>query len=126
MSCEHHKAARVFIGFINDQLAAFISVLHFPHPKTRNIKKVHRLVVLPDYQGAGIGIRLLDEIGKIYLDNKQRFTIVTSAPSLMYALKRHKNWRCTHKGRSASHKGLNKVGDFGSANRLTTSWELIS
>jgi len=37
---------------VNDEIAGFISVLHFPHPKVKNMKKVHRLVVLPDYQKA--------------------------------------------------------------------------
>ena len=43
-----------------------MSVLHFPHPATKNLKKVHRLVVLPDYQGIGLASALLNTIGSYY------------------------------------------------------------
>jgi GNAT superfamily N-acetyltransferase len=56
--------------------------------KLKEYKKVHRLVILPDYQGAGIGLRLLNEVGKIYKHEQQRFSIMTSAPSLINALKK--------------------------------------
>jgi GNAT superfamily N-acetyltransferase len=57
LSHSHNNAANVFIATVNDEIAGFISVLHFPHRvKLKYIKKVHRLVILPDYQGAGIGL----------------------------------------------------------------------
>ena len=86
LSHTHNNAAKVFIATINDEIAGFLSVLHFPHPKVKNMKKVHRLVILPDYQGAGFGIKFLNEIGKIYKKQKFRYTIVTSAPSLIHSL----------------------------------------
>lgn len=128
LSHSHNNAANVFIATINDEIAGFLSVLHFPHPKSKNIKKVHRLVILPDYQGAGFGIRFLNEIGKIYKKEKQRFTIVTSAPSLINALKNSNEWRCNHFGRlivknKSAMKSLKKDG--GNSNkRITASFEL--
>ena len=88
LSHSHNNAANVFIAIINNQIAGFLSVLHLPHPIAKNIKKVHRLVILPDYQGAGFGIKFLNEIGKIYKKQNYRYTIVTSAPSLINALKK--------------------------------------
>lgn len=121
LSHSHNNAANVFIATVNDEIAGFISILHFPHPKTKNMKKVHRLVILPDYQGVGIGLRLLNEIGKIYKDEQQRFSIVTSAPSLINALKKSIKWRCNHIGR---HKAHNGVLGRGSEQRATASFEL--
>lgn len=125
LSHTHHNAANVFVAYVNDQLAGFISILHFPHPKAKNIKKVHRLVILPDYQGAGIGIRLLNYIGDYYLNKDQRYRIVTSAPSLIYALKKHPRWRCVTFGRNTPYKGsvTNRVVDH-SAQRLTAGFEM--
>lgn len=123
LSHTHNNAAKVFIATINNELAGFLSVLHFPHPKSKNIKKVHRLVILPDYQGAGFGIRFLEEVGKIYKKNNFRYTIVTSAPSLIYALKKSKLWNCNRFGRKLSSKN----GEFkkiSSANRITAAFEL--
>lgn len=129
LSHSHNNAANVFIATVNNEIAGFISVLHFPHPKLKNLKKVHRLVILPDYQGAGIGIKLLNEIGSIYKQEKWRFNIVTSAPSLISALKNNNKWACTHYGRNTPHKGVLKsnVGNLssGSENRVTASFELI-
>ena len=88
LSHTHNNAANVFISMINGEIAGFLSVLHFPHPKVKNMKKVHRLVILPDYQGAGFGIKFLNEIGNIYKKEKQRFNIMTSAPSLIFSLKK--------------------------------------
>jgi ABC-type lipoprotein export system ATPase subunit/GNAT superfamily N-acetyltransferase len=127
LSHQHNNAANVFVLFINDSICGFCSVLHFPHPIVKNLKKVHRLVILPDYQGLGIGIKLLEEIGKIYKENKNRFNIVTSAPSLIFSLKNRLNWRCINFGRNAAHKGVLKtVGNLssGSEQRITVSFEL--
>ena len=127
LSHSHNNAAMVFSAFLNDQLCGMCSVLHLPHPVAKTIKKVHRLVILPDYQGLGIGIRFLNEIGKYYVKNGWRFTIVTSAPSLMFGLKKDKNWSCKHFGRMVATSGIlhgsNNKGT-NSKHRLTTSWEL--
>lgn len=125
LSHSHNNAANVFIALINNEIAGFLSVLHFPHPKSKNIKKVHRLVILPDYQGVGFGIKFLNEIGKIYKQQKDRFTVVTSAPSLIFALKKSNLWKCNQFGRNTPHSGelRNKIIDL-SKQRLTASFEL--
>lgn len=123
LSHSHNNAANVFIATINDEIAGFLSVLHLPNID-KTFKKVHRLVILPDYQGAGFGIKLLNEVGKVYKQEKWRFTITTSSPSLMYALKSNKLWRCNFFGRTKGHKGLKALQKTGATNRLTASFEL--
>jgi ABC-type polar amino acid transport system ATPase subunit/GNAT superfamily N-acetyltransferase len=125
LSHSHNNAANVFIATVNNEVAGFLSVLHFPHPKTKNMKKVHRLVVLPDYQGVGIGIKFLNEIGYIYKKEKQRFNIVTSSPSLINALKKSKEWNCIRYGRTKeTGKGEALLRGTTSKNRITASFEL--
>jgi len=70
-----------------------------PHPKVKNLKKVHRLVILPEFQGIGIGLKFLNEIAEIYTNQNFKFSITTSAPSLMFGLKRRKEWILTRKSR---------------------------
>ena len=125
LSHTHNNAAKVCIATINDEIAGFLSALHFPHPRAKNIKKVHRLVILPDYQGAGFGIKFLEEIGCIYKKEKYRYNIVTSSPSLIYALKKSNKWITTRYGRTSSQSKDTTVGNMNtSKNRLTVSFEL--
>jgi len=84
------------------------------------------LVILPDYQGLGFGIKFLNEIGYIYKNDGFRFTIVTSAPSLIYALKKRTQWALTNYGRKTKHKGemFEHQKGSNSAKRITASFEL--
>ena len=52
---------------------------------------------------------------------KDRYTIVTSAPSLINALKKSKQWNCKHFGRFKAHNG---VLGRASEQRITASFEL--
>jgi ABC-type lipoprotein export system ATPase subunit/GNAT superfamily N-acetyltransferase len=125
LSHSHNNAANVFIATVNDEVAGFLSVLHFPHPKVKNIKKVHRLVILPDYQGAGIGIKFLNEIGNIYKKQNFRYTIVTSAPSLINGLKNNNKWFCIRYGRTKEvGKTSTELKGSTSKERITASFEL--
>lgn len=129
LSHNHNNAAHVYLATINNEIAGFLSVLHLPHPHVKNIKKVHRLVILPDYQGAGFGIKFLNEIGKIYKKQNYRYSIVTSAPSLIYALKKSNKWMCKNFGRlkgggTGLLHGKNSKSTSNSRNRITASFEM--
>lgn len=73
-----------------DKIIGIIGVIHFPHPKNRKIKRVTRLVILPDYQGVGLGTRFLNVIATFYDDFD--FTITTSAKNLIHALNKSDQW----------------------------------
>jgi ABC-type polar amino acid transport system ATPase subunit/GNAT superfamily N-acetyltransferase len=117
LSHYHNNASTVYVAYVNEQLAGFISIIHQPHPKVNNIKRIHRLVILPDYQGIGIGVKLTEYIGKIYKNDGYRYTITTSAPSLINYFKKSDNWMCRKFGRNKKHKTGN------SSARITTAWE---
>ena len=68
MSTNLNPSAKCFIGYIENNPVCFFAVLHFPHPKVKNFKKGHRLVVLPDYQGLGIGHIFSSEIAQDFID----------------------------------------------------------
>jgi len=81
-------------GLYNDKndIVGFIGICHFPHPRNKKIKKVTRLVMLPEYQGIGLGIRFLNEIAKMYVAKGWDFAIQTSARNLIMSLKKSDNW----------------------------------
>lgn len=124
----HNNAAKVFIALVNGEIAGFCSVLYFPHPIVKNMYKEHRAVLLPDYQGIGLGLRLSDFVADYYVANGYRYTSVTSSPAMIGARKKDKNWICTHIGRLSSGQGkIQNKKDLNttSAQRITTSWEYI-
>lgn len=125
LSHSHNNAARVFIATVNDNVCGFCSVIHFPHPNCATLKKVHRLVTLPDYQGIGVDNLMLNKIGEIYKQQGFRYTITTSSPSLLYSLKNDKSWICNRTGRTGrtGMKSLDK--SISGINRITVSFELI-
>ena len=93
----HNNAAHKYIAEINGQAVGWCSVLHFPHPKVKNIKKIHRVVIKPDYQGVGIGGHLITKIASYYKSLNYRVSIVTSSPSFIFGLKNSFNWVMTRK-----------------------------
>lgn len=68
-----------------------MGVLHQPSTNKR-LKRVSRLVILPDYQGIGLGSRFLDYIAKLYYKKGFDFSIITSARNLIYSLRKSKKW----------------------------------
>ena len=55
MNTEISSSARNYGLYDKNVLIGFCSVIHFPHPKNKMIKHIHRLVIHPDYQGIGLG-----------------------------------------------------------------------
>jgi GNAT superfamily N-acetyltransferase len=114
-------AAQCYLGLLNDKPVAFLAVIHFPHPKRKNLKKVHRLVVLPDYQGFGIGLNFLNFIADFYKNKNYAFGITTSQPALNHALKKSDKWVLIRYGRMVNQNKLS-LNRSNSNNRLTASW----
>lgn len=115
-----NSSAKCFCLTVNKKIAGFMAVIHFPHP-IKCYKKVHRLVILPDYQGIGLGKLFLEEIGKII---NYDFAITTSQPALINCLKKSNNWICTRNTRNTRNTGsigkeLNKTL---SNKRITTTF----
>lgn len=79
----------------DNDIIGFIGVLHFPHPVNKKIKSISRLVVLPDYQGIGIGHKFLNVVADIYAKQGYDVKIVTSAKNLIMALKNDSKWMLT-------------------------------
>ena len=129
LSGSHNAVARKFVAEINGVPVAWCSVLHFPHPKVKNIKRVHRLVVRPDYQGLSIGIKLLEFVASYFKNRGYRLQIVSGLSYLVKVLSKSKNWCLSRQGYSpacvnetAKKKKLDKSD---SRNRLTASFEYI-
>jgi GNAT superfamily N-acetyltransferase len=68
-----------------------MAVLHQPSTN-KKLKRVSRLVILPDYQGIGLGTKFLNVMAKIYINLGYDFSIITSAKNLINALRKSDEW----------------------------------
>jgi GNAT superfamily N-acetyltransferase len=91
--------------------------------------RVSRLVVLPDYQGIGIGKRFLNFVAELYSSQtKMPFYILTSNPQIIRG--NMKNWKVTRFGHASRGWGNtrinNEIRGSLSRNRMTVSMQYIS
>ena len=84
-------------------ICAFI---HFPHNKIKLIK-VHRLVILPDYQGIGLGNKMLSECCKKVrlLHKNKKISISTSLLRFAKSIEKNKDFICFFQGASNENNG---------------------
>ncbi len=79
--------------------------------------RISRIVVLPDYQGAGVGGVLRDAVAVQAMRRPgcRRLSIVTSHPGMVAGLKRSPDWVCTDVSNGSRRPGLLR------GNRVKTS-----
>lgn len=84
---------------------------------------IGRLVIVPEFQGFGIGIRFMNEIADLYKSDRIRIT--TSLKPFMIALNNNKKWICVRSGRvnSLVHNKSNK--STVSYNRITATFQYM-
>jgi len=74
-------AGSYYIGLYKTKPVCFIAVCHVPSAK--RYYRISRLVVLPDYQGIGIGKKFLNFVAKHLAEEKGRpVYIITSNPQM--------------------------------------------
>ncbi|MCW3998950.1 MAG: GNAT family N-acetyltransferase [Candidatus Bathyarchaeota archaeon] len=116
---------RCYVAKYGGKPIAFIAVANV-HMKVQYYR-VSRLVVLPDYQGIGVGKRLLDFMADLYTrQTKRPFYIVTSNPQLARGLSNWKVKRFGHgsfgRGNTRINRGLVKANSRG---RLTVTLRYV-
>ena len=91
--------------------------------------RVSRLVVLPDYQGIGVGKRLLNFIADIYTSQTNLpFYILTSNPQIVRGNTSH--WKIARFGHASMGRHNSKINDGLkdrlSRKRITVSMKFVS
>lgn len=114
--------ARAFVGYVNGDIACFCGVL--PQPGLfSNLFRISRIVVLPDFQGLGLGDRLNIYLGELYWRSNKRLSIVTTHPGLIKSYSKSDKWKLVNFDKSVKVDGNfdnNKL-----SNRLKASFIYI-
>jgi ABC-type molybdenum transport system ATPase subunit/photorepair protein PhrA/GNAT superfamily N-acetyltransferase len=122
-----NKSAVCFCAFWDGIPVAFIGWLHLLH-KVKNMKRITRLVTLPDYQGVGIGRALQTYTASVVKGLGYRPRITSSHPSVIHSLSRDENWRMTRFPQRASFSekfSKAPIGRTFSTNRLVAAFEYV-
>lgn len=122
------KGAKFIVGLIDDRPAVMVATLYQPHPRTTNLHRVTRIVVMPDFQGLGLGNIALDLVGGAFVARGERLNIVTSHPALIRSLNKGKTWKMNRKpSRMSKPATTSKIdGNRQISNaRLTTTFTYV-
>lgn len=127
LSSSHNKAAKKVVAEYKGVPVAWCSWLHFAYPSLKNMKRIHRLVVRPDYQGLGIGNALLNAVAARLRDGGFRVSIVTSLGVFARSLSMNPSWRLVRQGFLGGGTKTAKPGlrEARSSKRLTASFEYV-
>jgi ABC-type lipoprotein export system ATPase subunit/GNAT superfamily N-acetyltransferase len=85
-----------YIVLWNDKPISFVAILPFPGVGDSKTRRISRIVILPDYQGLGIGKSLVDYFSALYWKIDSQMYIRTINPALGISLTKDKNkWQPT-------------------------------
>ena len=118
----------VYVAFVDDQPAAFCSVMAMPHPKLKNARRIARIVMLPDYQGIGIGAQLMNTVASAYVADGKQIYATTSHPAVINGLNHSPNWAMVRKPSRVQAQGKSStVGRdlTSSRGRVTASFKFV-
>ena len=92
-----NRSSRCWLATWNGTPVGFTAVIAFPSGNWSNGWRGHRTVILPDYQGLGIGNRVSDATGEMVLSWGGRYFSKTSHPRMGGYRNASAKWRATSK-----------------------------
>lgn len=101
LSSKFNKSSNAFICMTDDKIIGFTSIVSYPSGSVKNAWRGHRTVILPEFQGLGIGTALSDTIGQMVIDSGGRYFSKTSHPAFGLHRERSSLWKPTSKNKKA-------------------------
>ena len=97
MNTTMNKAARCWLASWDLTRVGFVSALSFPNQYLKNAWREHRTVVLPDFQGLGIGVAISNAVANIFVGEGCRYFSKTAHPRFGEYRNNSVLWRATSK-----------------------------
>jgi ABC-type lipoprotein export system ATPase subunit/GNAT superfamily N-acetyltransferase len=89
------RSVHCYVGLIGDKPVAFHAAIHSTNRDIHSYWRGHRTVVLPEFQGMGIGTAFSDAIAEIYVSRGLRYFSKTAHPSFGEHRQKSPLWRAT-------------------------------
>lgn len=105
-----NRSAKHWLCTWGSNIVGFASALSMPSGTLKNAYRGHRTVVLPDYQGLGLGVRISDSIGEMHIKEGKRYFSKTTHPRMGDYRNKSPLWRPTSKNmvKRKDYKGNNR------------------
>lgn len=117
-----NKSAKCFIAVVEGKSVGFTSYLPFFGKGPKNMKRGHRTVVLPDYQGVGIGNAMVEMMAEYCKDNGFRYRGSTTSRQLNNYRKKSNKWKLV---RSPKFSNNDSNGRTVANRRYLATWEYV-
>lgn len=104
-----NKSGKYFAAFWDEVLIGFAAALPLPSGHFKNAYRSHRTVVLPDFQGFGLGTKLQNAVAQLFINSGKTYYSRVSHPVLgMYRNAHPEIWRPTSANETNCmiHKGF--------------------
>jgi ABC-type lipoprotein export system ATPase subunit/GNAT superfamily N-acetyltransferase len=100
------RSVHCYVALLGDKPIAFHAAIHSTNRDIHSYWRGHRTVVLPEFQGMGIGTAFSDAIAEMYVSKGLRYFSKTAHPSFGEHREKSPLWRATstnRKSRKASY-----------------------
>ncbi len=119
-----NPVATCFVATWDGEPVAFCATLPVIGFKRR--RRFTRIVTLPDYQGLGIGTRMIAAVAQHHVDAGDRVSVTTSHPGLIAHCKRSPQWVATAVKKPASRRRSRTFSSYKNAGvRAVVSFEFV-
>lgn len=95
LSGDINNSSVCYLGLYNDIPVCFLALLAFPRKGLKHAWREHRVVVLPDYQGMGIGNSFSESIAQAYVEKGFKYFCKTGNPRMGQHRDHSPLWRAT-------------------------------
>lgn len=96
-----NRSSRCWLAAWGSTLLGFGSALAFPNRNFKSAWREHRTVVLPDFQGLGLGVRISDAVAEMFRQESCRYFSKTAHPRMGAYRESSPAWKATSKNRRA-------------------------
>ena len=114
------SCVRCRVGLVENEPVAFAAIA--PVAGYRGYQRFSRVVVLPDYQGIGIGGKFRDAVAALEAPRCRRLSLVTSHPAMIRSLAHSGRWRLRSVGFSHPDAAGLKAKPVGCRSRRVCSF----
>jgi GNAT superfamily N-acetyltransferase len=122
LSANLSKMARCFVALWHGEPVSFCATL--PVIGKKKHWRISRIVTLPDYQGVGIGMRVVEAVADLHRAEGCRLNVTASHPALIAHCRGSPKWRAVNVMKTGAHHTDRFIPGYrGSAGRAVVSFE---